>query len=335
MLRSRRFFFHAAALATLAAAAASSFAQEPFPSRPITVVVPYPAGGTTDQLARAIQKPMSDFLHQPVIVDNKAGAGGTIGTELVAKGPADGYTLVFGNSGPNAVVSLLRKIPYDPLKDLRPISTVAIAPMILAVPADSPAKNLKQFIALAREKSGQWNYGSVGAGSLSHLTGEYLNTLLGTKLVHVPYRGGAPMMTAFGSGQLQAAFVTGLDGASMVSSGKVKYLAVATPERTPVVPGLPAIGEEVPGFNSVAWFGILAPAGVPDAIANKLHEAIAYAVSRPEIRKMFADRNTEARSSSPQELDAMIRGEMKHWGQVISSANVKVSAAACVAPWRG
>ncbi|MGE0333245.1 MAG: Bug family tripartite tricarboxylate transporter substrate binding protein [Ramlibacter sp.] len=322
MQRSRRLFARAFAAVPLACCALAAHAQEAFPSKPIKIVVPYAAGGSTDQLARAIQKPMQDFLKQPVIIDNKAGAGGTIGTDQVAKAPADGYTLVFGNSGPNAVVPLMRKIPYDPLKDLRPISTVAITPMILAVPADSPAKTLKEFVALAKQKD--WNFGSVGNGSLSHLTGEHFNALAGLKLTHVPYNGGAPMMTAFGGGQLQAAFVTGLDGASMLQAGKVKYLAVATPQKTPTVPGLPAIAEEVPGFRSVAWFGVLAPAGVPDAVAAKLNEAVAYAVSQPEVQKMFSERNIEARSSKPDEMAKIIRDEMAQWGDVVKRANVKM-----------
>lgn len=309
-------------LSTLAAPYAT--AQEKFPSKPIRIVVPYAAGGSTDQLARAIQQPMSEFLKQPVIVDNRVGAGGAIGTELVVKSPADGYTLVFGNSGPNAVLPVLRKTPYDPLKDLRPISTVAITPMILAIAADNPAKNLKDFLALARKSGTDWNFGSVGNGSLSHLTGEYFNSKAGLSLTHIPFNGGAPMMTAFGGGQLQAAFVTGLDGIAMLQAGKVRYLAVGTPAPTPVVPGLPAIAEEVPGFRSVAWFGVLAPRGVPDAVATKVHEAVVYAVSRPEVKKMFADRNVEARSSSPDELDRMIRDEMAQWGDVAKRANIRL-----------
>jgi tripartite-type tricarboxylate transporter receptor subunit TctC len=318
----RRLLAALAAGAFTAMALQTALAQDAYPSKPIRIVVPYAAGGTTDQLARAIQKPMQDFLKQPVIVDNRAGAGGTIGTDAVAKAPADGYTLVFGNTGPNAVVPLMRKIPYDPLKDLRAISTVALTPMILAIPADSPAKNLKEFLVLARQKD--WNFGSVGNGSLSHLTGEYFNHAAGLKLQHVPYNGGAPMMTAFGGGQLQAAFVTGLDGAAMLQAGKVKYLAVATPQRTEVVPGLPAIAEEVPGFRSIAWFGVLAPRGVPDDIAARLHEAVQYAVARPEVRKMFADRNIEARSSTPQELDKIIRDEMAQWGEVVKRSNIRM-----------
>jgi tripartite-type tricarboxylate transporter receptor subunit TctC len=322
MTFSRRYVLHAVATAALASATLIAAAQDAYPSRPIRIVVPYPAGGTTDQLARSIQKPMQDFLKQPVVIENKAGAGGTIGTDMVAKAAPDGYTIVFGNSGPNAIVPLMRKIPYDPLKDLRPISVVAFTPMILAVAADSPATNLKEFIALARQRD--WNFGSVGNGSLSHLTGEQLNAMASLKLTHIPYSGGAPMMTAFGGGQLQAAFVTGLDGASMLQAGKVKYLGVATLQRTKTVPGLPAIAEEIPGFRSVAWFGILAPAGVPDAIAEKLHAAVEYAVGQPDVRKMFADRNTEARATTPEEMARIIRDEMDQWGQVVKRANIKM-----------
>ncbi|MDM0066847.1 tripartite tricarboxylate transporter substrate binding protein [Variovorax sp. J31P207] len=313
-----------AAVGYLLWAASPSAAQDSYPSKPIRIVVPYAAGGSTDQLARAIQQPMQEFLKQPVVIDNKVGAGGAIGTESVVKSAPDGYTLVFGNSGPNSILPLLRKTPYDPLKDLRPISTVAITPMILAVSAGSSAKNLKEFMALAKKSGTDWNFGSVGNGSLSHLTGEYFNALSGLKLQHVPYNGGAPMMTAFAGGQLQAAFVTGLDGAAMVAAGRVKYLAVGTPKRTDVVPGLPAIAEEVPGFRSVAWFGVLAPSGVPDAVAAKLHEAVVFATSRPEVRKMFSDRMIEARSSTPQELDRMIRDEMAQWGEVAKRSNIRL-----------
>jgi tripartite-type tricarboxylate transporter receptor subunit TctC len=313
-----------AAVGYLFFAASPSTAQDHYPSKPIRIVVPYAAGGSTDQLARAIQQPMQEFLKQPVIIDNKVGAGGAIGTESVVKSAPDGYTLVFGNSGPNSILPLLRKTPYDPLKDLRPISTVAITPMILAVSAESSAKDLKEFMALAKKSGTDWNFGSVGNGSLSHLTGEYFNALSGLKLQHVPYNGGAPMMTAFAGGQLQAAFVTGLDGAAMVAAGRVKYLAVGTPKRTDVVPGLPAIAEEVPGFRSVAWFGVLAPSGVPDAVAAKLHEAVVFATSRPEVRKMFSARMIEARSSTPQELDHMIRDEMAQWGEVAKRSNIRL-----------
>ncbi|MEO9230725.1 MAG: tripartite tricarboxylate transporter substrate binding protein [Devosia sp.] len=307
------------------AAALPVFAQGAFPSKPIRIVVPYAAGGSTDQLARAIQQPMAEILGQPVIIDNKPGAAGTIGVNDVVRAPADGYTLVFGNTGPNAIVQLMRKVPYDPLKDLSPISTVVFTPMILAVPSDLPVHNVKEYLAYAKQKADTMNYGSVGIGSLSHLTGEYFNELAGIKMQHIPYNGGAPMMTAFLGGQIQGAFVTGLDGAALVASGKVKYLAVATPTRTDVVPGLPAIAEDVKGFKSVAWFGILAPKGIPADVAAKLHAAVVAAVNKPEVRKMFADRKVEAKSSTPAELEAIIKEEIAQWGPVIRKGKIEMN----------
>lgn len=293
-----------------------------YPEKPIRLIVPYAAGGSTDQLARIIQKPMSEYLGQPVVVENKPGAGGAIGTDLVAKSAPDGYTLVFGNTGPNAVIQLMRKVPYDPLRDLRPISTVAITPMILAVPADSPARSMKDFLAYARKQGTSMNIGSVGNGSLSHLTSEYFNEMAGLKMQHVPYNGGAPLMAAFLGGQVQAAFVTGLNGAVMVGSGKVRYLAVATPGRTDVVAGLPAMAEDVPGFKSQAWFGVLAPKGIPPDVEKKLRDAIAKAVAQPDVRKIFIDRKVEPRSGSAEDLEKLIRDEVGQWNPVITKYNI-------------
>ena len=233
-----------AALLAAAIVAPHAFAQgDGYPNKPIRMIVPYAAGGSTDQLARAIQQSMSETLGQTVIVENKPGAGGTIGTDYVAKAAPDGYTLVFGNTGPNAVVSLMRKVPYDELKDLRPISTVAITPMILAVPADSPAKTLKDFLAYAKKNGNALNVGSVGNGSLSHLTAEYFNEAAGLRMQHIPYNGGAPMMTAFAGGQLQAAFVTGLDGATLVK--EIRKL-----ETSAMTTGNPVVW----GSDAAVWF---------------------------------------------------------------------------------
>jgi tripartite-type tricarboxylate transporter receptor subunit TctC len=298
-------------------------AQDNFPSKPIRIVVPYPAGGTTDQLARAIQQPLQELLGQTVVIDNKAGAGGTLGTDIVAKAAPDGYTLVFGNSGPSATSSLLRKLPYDVQKDFRPLSTVVTVPLILAVAADSPHKTVKDFVTWARQQGTSLNYGSTGIGGSSHLAGEFFNDRAGTKFQHIPYAGGAPLVTAFAGGQVHMAFVTGLDGAAMVQAGRIRYLAVATPQRTDVLPGLPAIAEDVPGFAAVVWFGLLAPRGVPDEIAAKLNAAIVKAVARPEVRKLFIDRNVQPHSTTPQEMERLINGELELWGPVVKKADIK------------
>lgn len=303
---------------------AISVTAQTFPTRPIRLVVPYPAGGTTDQLARAIQQPMSEMLGQPVIVDNKVGAAGTIGTEIVAKAVPDGYTLDFGNCGPNGIVSLMRKVPYDGFTDFRPLSTVALTPMILAVPADNPATTVKEFVDYAKKQGNQLNFGSTGNGSMSHLTGVYFNDRAGTRMQHIPYGGGAPLMAAFLGGQIHAAFVTGLDGAALLQSGKVKYLAVSTPAPTEVVPGVPAIAQDLPGFTSVCWFGVLAPKGVPDEVAAKLQAAIAAAVNRPEVRKMFIERKVEPRSSTPEEFGSLIKDDINQWEPVVRKAKIQM-----------
>lgn len=299
-----------------------AFAQDNYPSKVIRIVVPYPAGGTTDQLARAVAAPMSDMLGQPVIVDNKPGAGGTLGADYVAKQPGDGYTLLFGNSGPSATASLMRKLPYDIHKDFRPLSGVVKVPLILAVAADSPYKTVAEFVAWAKTQGTRLNYGSTGIGGSSHLANEYFNDMAGTKFQHIPYAGGAPLVTAFAGGQVHMAFVTGLDGSAMVQAGKIRYLAVASPKRTDVLPGLPAIAEDVPGFSAVVWFGMLAPHGVPDAIADKLAKTIAAAVQKPDVRKMFISRNVEPWGSTPRELGQTIDAELAQWGPIIKKANI-------------
>ncbi len=310
-------------LVAAALAAAPALAQTDWPTKPIRLVVPYPAGGTTDQLARAIEKPLQEALGQPIVIDNKAGAGGALGTDLVAKAAPDGYTFVFGNSGPSATASLIKKLPYDVLKDFRPVSTVVSIPFILAVAADSPHKTVKDFVAWAKTQGTSLNYGSTGIGGSSHLTSEAFNEAAGTRFQHIPYAGGAPLVTAFAGGQVHMAFVTGLDGAAMVQAGRIRYLAVATPQRTEVLPGLPAIAEDVPGFSSVVWFGVLAPRGTSDEIVAKMNAAIVKAVARPEVRKLFIERNVEPRSSTPAELEATIRAELAQWEPVVRKANLR------------
>ncbi len=309
--------------ATLIATSPAALAAD-YPERPIRIIVPYAAGGSTDQLARVVAQPMSEALGQPVIIENRPGAGGTIGVETVVRADPDGYTLLFGNTGPNAVVSLMRKVSYDPLKDLQPISTVANVPLILAVPATSQATTVQAFVADAKARGEAVNFGSVGVGSLSHLTGEYFNMLAGTSMTHIPYNGGAPMITAFVTGELDAAFVTGLDGAALAGSGKVRYLAVGTPEATPVLPGLPVIADVVPGFRSIAWFGVLGPKGMPPAVVDRLQRVVADAVALPETQRIFAQRNVEAKSSTPQELTTLIQSEVGQWEPVVRDAKIEM-----------
>ena len=204
------------------------------------------------------------------------------------------------------------------------MALVALTPMFFTVPADSPAKSLKDFIAYARQNDGKLNIGSVGQGSFSHVTAEYFKQLAGLNMVHIPYNGGAPLKTAFAGGQVQAAFVTGLDGATLQRAGKVRYLAIATPQPSPVAPGVPTVAEVLPGFKSYSWFAIFAPKGTPDDIVAKLNAAIVTAVARPEVQKFFADRNVEAKSSTPDGLAKLIQEDIAQWGPVIKKGNIQM-----------
>lgn len=310
--------------AVLGLALSCAALAETWPSKPIRLIVPYSAGGSTDQLARAIQQSMSEQLGQPVVVDNRAGAGGAIGAEAVARSAPDGYTLVFGNSAPSAIVGLLRKVPYDVQKDFRPISTVALVPLALVASSKVTARDFGEFLAQARKPGVNLNYGSVGTGSMSHLTGEYLNERAGIKVQHVPYSGGGALGVAVLGGEIETAWVNPLDGTSMVASGKARYLAVATPKRVPTLPDVPAVSEFLPGFDSTAWFGVLAPKGTPDAIVQRLNEVIANAVARPDVRKNIESKMAEPRSSTPKELETIIQREIDQWGPLIQKNGIKL-----------
>lgn len=321
---SRRSMLHIISATTVGSALTGAHATDAWPSRPIKLIVPFTAGGSTDQLARAIQQPISEMLGQQIVVDNKVGAGGSIGTEAVSRAAPDGYTLVFGNSGPSAVTSLLRKLPYDVQADFRPVSLVAVVPLALIVSNKLPVRDLKEFLVYARKPGNNVNYGSVGIGSMAHLTGEYFNEAAGLRMQHIPYGGGSALSAAILGGELEAGWFNPLDGTALVASGKARYLAVATPQRLPWMADVPAISEVVPGFESSAWFGVLAPKGTPDAIVRRLNEVIVAAVARPEVRKLIEDKMAEPRSSSPGELASIIQREISQWKPVITRNNIKL-----------
>ena len=302
---------------------AGSVLAQGYPNRPIRIVVPYPAGGATDQMARTIQGPMQEILGAPVIIDNKAGAAGIIGTDSVAKAAPDGYTLAFGNSGPNSMGPAIKKPPYDPVKDLMPISFVSTIPLFLAVHPSMPTMSVKELIDLVKANPGKYNYGSVGIGSASHLIGEYFNFVTGLKMVHVPYKGGAPAMLGFMGGEVQVMFMTGLDGLAHARAGKLRVLGIATPRATDLAPGVPAVADTVPGFSGVVWFGLLAPAGTPPEVIAKIHDAIAKSVARANVKKAFADMSVEAVSNSPAEFGQTISAELAQWTKVVRESGAK------------
>ena len=308
----------------LALAALPAAAQAQYPDKPIKLIVPYPPGGTTDIMARTLQEPLSKALGQPVIVDNKAGAAGAIGTKQVATAAPDGYTLVFGNNGPSAIVPLLQKdVGYDPVKDFAPVSLVSIAPLVLVLHPSVPASDVKEFVAWAKAQPGGVEYATAGAGSLGHLATELFAKDAGLKLVHVPYKGQAPSTMAVLNGEVKMLLTTSSDSmGAAVRDGKLKLLGVSTARPSPLMPGAPTIGQSLPGFEVNVWFGILAPAGTSAPAIAKLNAAIRTVLADPEIQRKFMGYGSIATASTPQELAAMIGAEVPKWKGVVESAKI-------------
>ncbi len=310
-------------LPALALAVCGAAMAQAYPNRPIRIVVPYPAGGATDQMARIIQQPLAEILGTTIIIDNKAGAGGAIGTEAAARSAPDGYTLVFGNAGPNSMGPAIKKTPYDPIRDLAPISFVGNVPLFLAVHPSMPVNSTRELIDLVRANPGKYNYGSVGISSASHLIGEYFNFVTGLKMTHVPYKGGAPAMVGFIGGEVQVMFMTGLDGLQHARAGKLKVLAIATEKPTELAPGVPTVADVVPNFNGSVWFGLLAPAGTPGDIIARLQDAVAKAVVRPAVKKAFGDLSVDPVSNTPEQFARVIATELAQWTRVVRESGAK------------
>ena len=299
-------------------------AQAPYPDKPIRLVVPYAPGGTTDIMARTLQEPLSKALGQPVIVDNKAGAAGAIGTKQVATAAPDGYTLIFGNNGPSAIVPLIQKdVGYDPVKDFAPVSLVSIAPLTLVVHPSVPANNVQELIAWARTQPNGVEYATAGAGSFGHLASELFGKEAGLKLIHVPYKGQAPSTMAVLNGEVKMLLTTSSDTQdAAVKSGTLKLLAVSTAKPSPLMPGAPTIGQSLPRYEAVVWFGILAPAGTPAPVIARLNAAIREVLAAPELQQKFVGYGGIATASTPQEFADMINAEVPKWKSVVETAKI-------------
>lgn len=300
-----------------------AFAQS-YPTRPIRMIVAYPPGGGTDIVGRMIAQKLSENLGQTVVVDNRGGATGNIGTELAARATPDGYTLLMGNVAPNAInVSLFKKLPYDPVKDFAPVSLAAVTPNILVVQPSLPVKTVKDLIALAKSKPGTLNFPSAGIGSSSHLAGEMLKTMAGIDMVHVPYKGGGPALIALLSGQVQIMFATLPAAMPHVKSGKLRPVAVTTSRRSQALPELPTIAESgVPGYEAATWYGLLAPAGTPKAIVGRLHAEIVKILAT-DTRQLLMAQGFEPAGSSPSEFASYIKTEIVKWAKVIKDAGIR------------
>jgi tripartite-type tricarboxylate transporter receptor subunit TctC len=289
------------------------FAADAWPSKPIKLIVPFAPGGGNDTVARVIGQTISTPLGQQVIVDNRPGAGGAVGAELAARAPADGYTLFLGGVGSHAVNPAINpRLGYDPVKDFAPVSWIATAPMVLAVHPSVPANTVGEFIAYARKHPGQLNFASNGNGSSSQLAAVIFNTMARTEMVHVPYKGLSPAMVDLVSGKVQLMFSSVVAIMPMVQAGKLKALGVTSPKRLAAFPQLPTIAEAgLAGYESASWYGILAPAGTPAEIVNRLSAEIAKAVQSPEVKAKLSNEGAEPVGSTPQEFGSHIRAELQ------------------------
>ena len=309
----------------LACLSAVGAAAQDYPSKPIRMIVPYPPGGATDILARSINQPMSEILGQPIVIDNKGGAGGSIGTALAARSPADGYTLVFGNLGPNAInVSLNPDVGYDPVKDFAPISLAATMPLFLVAHPGLPVTSVAELVALAKAKPGALTFASVGVGSASHVVGELFNSTVGVKILHAPYKGGAPAITDLLAGHVSVMFASGIEATNHIKAGRMRLLAVSTGKRSSLFPDVPTVGETVPGFDVGVWFGVLAPAGTPPDIVDRLNRAMARALTLPDVQEKLRQLSTEPAASTPAAFAALIASEVTRWGKVVRESGAKL-----------
>ncbi|WP_459616325.1 Bug family tripartite tricarboxylate transporter substrate binding protein [Bordetella sp. 2513F-2] len=318
-----------ARLARIAAAialpwiAAASHAAGDYPSRPITLVVSYPPGGSVDVAARILQEPLSRSLGQPLVIENRGGAGGTIATRHVAEASPDGYTLLITLSSHTINPAIYRDLPFDTLRDFSPVSLVASAPQVLVANPAFPADTLPGLIAYARSQ-GQVPYGSAGTGSPSHIAGELLRLRTSLPLMHVPYRGGGPATVDVLSGQIPLLWVSLPSVTSHIRQGRLKALAVSTRQRTPVLPDVPAVGETVPDFNVDSWYAVFAPAGTPPAVVARVQSAIAAAARDPAVQAAFLAQGAVAVGSSSEELERIVRTEVPAWNTLARQAGIAV-----------
>lgn len=309
-------------LSALALLAAPLAHAQAYPSKPVTIVVPYAPGGGADILARAVGQKLASMWGQPVVVDNKAGAGASIGTAFVAKAPADGYTLLMASPSHTINASLYKNLPFDAIKSFSPIVLVASGPLALVVPARSPVGNLKDFVQQAR-KPKSLNFASAGPGSSPHLAGELFNDLAKSRMVHVAYRGTGPALTDLLGGQVEAMFAPVPTVISHLKSGAMKALAVTSVKPFQALPGVPPVGQELPGYEVLQWWGLVAPAGTPAAVIQKVNADVAAVLRSPEMQEKLAGMGADAGGEPPAAFAGLIAAEVPKWAALIKAANVQ------------
>jgi tripartite-type tricarboxylate transporter receptor subunit TctC len=312
------------AIACLAMASGIAAAQA-WPGKPIHFIVPYPAGGPVDSVARLLGQKVAEALKQPVIVENKPGAGGNIGADFVAKAPPDGYTILMGAVATHAInPALYPSIPYDAARDFAPVTQVAATPNVLVVHPSVPAKNVTELIAHARRNPGKLNFGSGSTGSAGHLAGELMKSMAAIDMTHVPYKGAAPAMQDLVAGRLDLMFDNLASAQGQIRAGTVRALAVTTARRSPLAPDIPTIGESgLPGFDISTWFGVFAPAATPPGIVGQLHDAFAGALALPDVQQRMLGLGAEPVSSTPKEFAAYIDAEAKKYARLVKASGAK------------
>ena len=324
-MNRRQCLASACGIAGLAALPGLVCAQAPYPAKPIRFVVPYPAGGPLDIVARLLAQKVSESVKQPVVVDNKPGAGGNIGADSVAKATADGYTLLMGAVATHAInPSLYPAMPYDAARDFAPVTQVASTPNVLVVNPSVPAATVREFIAHAKANPGKLNFGSGSSGSAGHLAGELFKTLADLDMTHIPYKGAAPAMQDLVGGRIDLMFDNLASSLSQVRAGRVKALAVTTAKRSALAPELPTIAESgLPGFDITTWFGVFAPAGTPHAVLEVLHSEFTRALAAPDVREKMLALGAEPVGSRPEEFAEYIRTETAKYARLVKSSGAK------------
>ncbi|MGZ5091378.1 MAG: Bug family tripartite tricarboxylate transporter substrate binding protein [Burkholderiales bacterium] len=296
-----------------------------YPTRTVRLIVPFPPGGGTDFVARTIQSRLADALGQQIIIDNRAGASGILGTELASKAPPDGYTLALATSNTiSANVALFPKLPYEPLRDFVPVTLIASQPNLLAVHPSLPAKTVRDLVALAKARPGQLNYASSGSGSSHHLSGELFKLMSGTNLVHVPYKGTGPAITDAMGGHVEVIFSGIAAILPQVKAGRLRALAITKAQRSQMLPDLPTIAESgLPGYELTSWHGMLAPAGTPVAIIVRAHGAVLKALESSDVRERFSSQGAEPVGSTPDDFGKFLRADIAKIGKLIRAAGIK------------
>ncbi|HEY0200355.1 MAG TPA: tripartite tricarboxylate transporter substrate binding protein [Burkholderiaceae bacterium] len=324
---------HALAALALATAVPMAFAQAAWPGKPVRIVVPFAPGGTTDIIARAIAPELSKVFGQQFIVDNRAGAGGNLGAEIVARAPADGYTLLMGTVGTHGINrALYDKLPFDPIKDFAPITLVASVPNVMEMNTERAKalgiNSVQDFIRVAKERPGKLNMASSGNGTSIHLAGELFKAMTGVYMVHFPYRGSGPALMDMVGGNMDVMFDNLPSSMAQIKAGKLKALAVTTPQRSPALPDVPTMeeagGPALKGFDASSWFGLLAPAGTPPEIVNRIQQEVAKSLATPAIKEKLMAQGAIPSGNTPAEFTRLIASEHTKWAKVVSDSGAKV-----------